>query len=852
MGNEIKISDLTEKLQALAKKADQDSVDGNRNDKLDSESELSIFRGYVNDAEAKNLLKADDKENLKSIMGYAPVARSIDDVVAKAQGKTNTAVVQDSASAVTTGTRTPMVAFKEYSKTMGPRAAYKKVKEEFEDQKEFKKDVKEVKKYAKEVTRQQNAMRAIDKAEAEFRAKGEYDVSQRKIRARAKEILAEQNGGKIDKWDRGAVNGSNNLISRLTFKNSGMKGYAEGASDALSAEGAVKKTYTFSQLQDKLGKNHPYLQMVDDGHGNQVTLLEKANLIVKKDDETYSIANLSREIKDRVGSDNRLSRQKNTQISELESIKTKIRGFVEGATNQRITMSDSETKRLIHDLCGYGIEHKNYREAIAQGIFGGALAGGAAGLALLMQGKDIVRGTVTNNNKLDVFIKLDQYTSMGNISFGDTNLDSLVASGQATTETVGDVVHINIDQKYAQPFYHEASKHIWKNIGKAAAIGGAIALLEALTHYGKSEDQSIPNLPGICDETKTNSKDEKTQTMFNMENYNEFIEYLRRDTVMGNPENTLLMEAMETLLAYYTDFDKKPPRLAYQNFKDDLNKYAGKTSNLNVTELLRAIKEVQAKSKEELQDPRCEQEVSEEGCYNLQKKVEPKKEPDKAADVATIDHAAKYGWTNLGRLYECFDDMNDKQVWRAMQVIQAIDPDKVGGKYREDQIRDIVRKAFVNEGNGKPDWSYINNELAKEFTFIKLDTLKDVLNATYAGTEVTAADRKIKKGQDGYDKVNIVVAPITLYSADGSEACTRTEDPDRDTRKYNSGDGTSRNKVKVSTHYTKKGQETKVTKYRGKSGDTVTAWYDSEGAADNASKTQFPNKKKCDGIEEVK
>ena len=707
MGNEIKISDLTEKLQALAKKADQDSVEGNKNNKLDSEIELSIFRGYVNDAEAKKTLDADDKANLKSIMGYTPVARSIDDVVAKAQGKTNTAVVQDSASAVTTGTRTPMVAFKEYSKTMGPKAAYKKVKEEFKDQKEFKKDVKEVKKYAKEVTRQQNAMRAIDQAEAEFRAKGEYDVSQRKIRARAKEILAEQNGGKIDKWDRGAVNGSNNLISRVTFQKSAMKKYAEGASDALSATGAVTtkdgklRTYTFSELQDKLGKKHPYLQMVDDGNGKQVTLLEKAGLVTQSNG-SFDITNLANLVKSQLGADNEASRQKDPEKNERRLLHEKIINLIEKSSGQDFSANKDKDKivnKIIDDLCGYGIEHKNYREAIAQGIFGGALAGGAAGLALLMQGKDIVRGTVTNNNKLDVFIKLDQYTSMGNISFGDTNLDSLVASGQATTETVGDVVHINIDQKYAQPFYHEASKHILKNMGKAGAIGGAIALLEALTHYGKSEDQVIRRLPGKCDEIK--GFDNGKPVYYNMENFHEFQDYLNGAKQM----HPLYKEALEMLAASYTDFSKNPPVLAYQNMKDDLNNYAGRGSNLNATELLRSLKEAQAKSKEELQGERCDDEVKQpekdKEYWGSQKRTDgeiiktPAPKTDKFED-----------WGVFASRYDCLKDFDSKFKYvydsklrknvpntyarTMMKVMQAITDDN----YELARLQELTEKAM--------------------------------------------------------------------------------------------------------------------------------------------------------------
>ena len=96
---------------------------------------------------------------------------------------------------------------------------------------------------------------------------------------------------------------------------------------------------------------------------------------------------------------------------------------------------------------------------------------------------------------------------------------------------------------------------------------------------------------------------------------------------------------------------------------------------------------------------------------------------------------------------QCFED---KIAFRAMQVIQAIDPDaaSVKGRYDVDVIKEIVAQAFPR-GRGKPDWNYINNQLKEEYPMVDVARLKAVL-----ASPVSADETKDKK----------VVAPIELYS----------------------------------------------------------------------------------------
>lgn len=669
-------------------------------------SKDGVKDGNIDESEKEELTKLLSQNTIyqDELKNEAPDIAKIFGYTKSAEATVATKVIAD--KVVKDEQKTPTSAFLEYQKTMGSKAAYEKVVEEFKDKKDFAKELKNLKKDVKKYYRNLNADKYIAKAEKEFKDKHEYDVSQRKIRSRAKEIAAEEKGGKIDKWDKGAINGSNNLWSRITFKTSASKRIAQSASDNLSSEGAITnkdgslRTYTMEQLQEKLGKDHPYLQKVDDGKGKQVTLLEKAGLIVRQSDDKFDIRNVWNLSGSHVGSDKRASRQEYSERNEKKLLHEKIINLIKDATGKDFSANadkDKYVNKIYHDLCGNGNEHKDYSGVIPETIFGATLGAGSTALALLMQGSDIVKGVVKNDNTVDVFVKLSKFAGLGNLKLEDgSSLNSLVENGQASLTTEGDVVHINIHQEYAQPFYHKASKHIAKNAAKAGMFTGAVALLDSLIRYGSSEQQAIRRLPGKCDEIKR--YDEKGNPVYyNMDNFEEFQDYLD-GTLQMNP---LFREALKNIAAAYTDFKTDPehPRLYYQKMKDDLNNYAGRGSDLSATELRRAIVDAMEKDEAERLTDACDEEEKKEKPQYTGKtrNIEGEVIKQKAPKTEKFED-----WGVFASRYKCIEDYDknfkvDPKTKNAnlyartmMKVMQAIKDDD----YDIVRLQELTQKAM--------------------------------------------------------------------------------------------------------------------------------------------------------------
>ena len=686
----------------------------------------------------------------------------------------------------------------------GPYEAYKEVKKAHKDDKEFKHAIKALKNYAKNVDSQIDTIEEIGKSEA---------TKSKQVKRDAKAGLAAKDGGKIDKWHKRAVNGSNNFVTWVSGEDSAMKEIRKGQAWGNRAKQIEKDGVSMEDIVKKLGKNCPYLQTTESGK----TLLEEAGLIKKREDGVYDITELSHFIQNMgTGGDNNQSRQENKSVREAKLNIAELNTLIKEKTGVDLShtrIKDKYSKRLVR-LTGRHVEKKNVLGAVYANAVGGALAAAAGTVgALLLQRRDvtIVRNSNTNYLELNLNIEGANIGDLYDSFIQDEAFAGLIDKGEAALTQTSEGIQVIIDQRNAEEFVRIADKHLLSNALKSAAIGGAIGLLASALTYGKSEQEVIPHVT-----------DCKT-----LDEFNTYIDSM----VTNKGVKPLYGEIAKRIAVAFSNADGTIKC-------DEMNKFLGyqasNGSRLNRAELMAALNNLKDKLDNTPVDV----------CYEIEKQVEKEKDPDVQDDVATIHHAAKYGWTNLGRMYSCFDDMTDQQAWRAMQVIQAIDPDKVGGKYREDQIIAIARKAFTNNGNGKPDWNYINNELANEFSFVKVDTLKSVLKATYAGTEVTPAEKQIKQGQEGYDKVNIVIAPITLYNADGTEACKR-KDPNRDRTHYAPGNGTANNKVKVSTHYTLEGAERETSKFRATSQGVYTDWKSTEAEADADAKARFPKARKC-------
>lgn len=157
-------------------------------------------------------------------------------------------------------------------------------------------------------------------------------------------------------------------------------------------------------------------------------------------------------------------------------------------------------------------------------------------------------------------------------------------------------------------------------------------------------------------------------------------------------------------------------------------------------------------------------------------------------EVTTLPNARHYKWENVTKIYSCFDGMPQLQATRAMEVIQAIDPDKlnVRGQYNIDRITDIVAKAF--DKNFMPNKKYIREQLEAEYPEVSKETLLNVLGAGYLGTAITKDNKE-----------NKLVTPDELYDTNGNVQCIRDLSKLKRPNEYGKGPG--KNNVGVKTGY---------------------------------------------------
>ena len=788
MGNEIKISDLTEKLQAFAKKADQDSVEGNKNDKLDSEIELSVFRGYVNDAEAKKMLDAEDKANLKSVMGYTPVPFSMDDAVAKAQNKEDASVAQIFGYTQTAQTTTAgevkavpnkySTVLTEYTKLRqagkGPYEAYKAVEERYEDKDEYESALKELKVKAKHIDAQIETIGAIGESET--------TESSKQVKRDAKATLAQQDGGKIDKWHKRAVNGNNNFVTWASGEDSAMKEVRKGQLYENRAEKIKKDGVTMDAIVDRLGENCPYLQKVEKD-GKQVTLLEAAGFMKQRKDGRYDISVLSDFVKaNGTGADNTQSRQENKAVREKELLLAEMNTKIKQETGfdlSKTRVKDKYSKRLVK-LTGRHVEKKNIIQPAYANTVGGALAGGLGTLAaLFFSGKDIVKGVVTNKNHLDFTLELDGFSNIQSSLDSLTNdpeIQKMLQEGTASITTTGTKVNIVIDQTKTQPFMHAASKHLERAI-KGAAVGAAIGLLSSALSYGKSEQEVIPN--------KTDCK-----------TYDEYVTYI--DSLVTNKAvKPLYGEIAKQVALSFTDKDGNMDCNGMNKF---LGFEASNGSRLNRAELMRALIDRQ-KELNKPQPPKVEEKKEKPQYTGEERTIEGEVIKTAAPKTDRFED-----WGVFASRYKCIEDydenfkINEKAkdanlyARTMMKVMQAIEDDN----YDLDRLQNLTAKAMSK------NW---RAELSKEPGF-NLDKY--------------AALRGNKKNHRfAMDRQNMPTITIVNGENVRTDACPPSKKPLYKLGKQSGGKGT---KVNLGdAHNTRKGEDRYEGSLRTSTGEYIPA-----------------------------
>lgn len=673
---EVKRFDNSETLKALAAKSNADG-----NEYLEK-TELSVFRGYVNDAEAKNILSADDKTVLKEVMGFTPVARSLDTPV---QGSK-----QDDAPKAEAEVKTDNYskAYAEYREQRaagkGPYAAYKAVKKAHKDDKEFDTAISKLKVQARDIDAQTETIEAIGKSET--------TKSKKQVKNDAEAVLSEQDGGKIDKWHKRALNGNNNIVTWLSGQDSAMKELRRGQLYGNRAEKIKEDGVSMEDIVKKLGEDCPYLQKTTNANGEQVTLLQAAGLIKPREDGKYDISELSNFVYiNGTGGDNSQSRQENKSVRERKLLTAELNAKIKETTGVDLSdtkVKDKYSKRMVK-LTGRHIEKKNVlKEAYLNTIGGAAAAAAGTAGALFLQPKDIFRGTATNKNYLDLTLNFKGFSNieenLGALT-NDPTIKKMIADGTATLSTNGTSINIVIDQTQSQPFIHAASKHYLGNILRSAAIGAAIGMLSSALSYGKSEQEVIPH--------KTDCK-----------TYDEYVTYI--DSMVTNKAVKPLYGEIAKKVAF--SFIDENGVFQCQEMNKFLGYEASNGSRLNRAELMRALIDRQKKVEKTPEPPKVE-EVKTEKTYWGGEKTE-----EGEVVKTPVPKTEKFeDWGVFASRYECLEDYDPKfkKVYDSilkknvpntyartmMKVMQAITDDN----YDLDRLQDLTVAAMSKNWRGE-------------------------------------------------------------------------------------------------------------------------------------------------------
>ena len=520
-----------------------------------------------------------------------------------------------------------------------PKEAYKAVKAAHKNDKskENKKAISQLKDYAKNVDAQLAARDAIRESDSE---------SAKQVKKDAKKYLREQNGGKIDDWDKRAINGNKrNVINWISGKDSAIKEVRKAQAYGNKAKRIKAEGVTMETIEKKLGKKSPYFKnfqaFIDNGY------------VTKKPDGTYDISKLSDLVQEQgTGDDHTLSRQQNKPAYELTNLVSELGMRI--PEFKGVKVKDKYVKRLVK-LTGRHVEQKDVVSNAYKNTVGGALAGGLGAAASLFMPRRIVDASVdvVQNSITELNLTLNSSTSSFADLLSDSEIQELIEKGLEITQTSANTIHIKTTdtQKVLRPFIHKCSEHALLDILKGAGIGAAIGLLTSALSYGDSEQEIIPD------------KTECFKTYMDFENY--------IDTAVANGKvDPLYAEAAKKLALSYSDENLN---LDCDAFKECLGYAAGDGSRLNRAELLAALE----KRRTELEQKPPKTVVVQDECENC----DIEKEDGVTININTVKFRA---WDDIANGYDCFEKYTNVKFKsgatlanRMSKVIQAIDVDKV-------------------------------------------------------------------------------------------------------------------------------------------------------------------------------
>ena len=625
MGDKFKISDLqSAKLQQEATNIDK--YLGNNDGAIDKRRETKKLQALLNGDAALKAELANENDDIKKMFGYTGSVQAQQTQAAAQQAAAQQEVKEtvkadeaeekqeDKATSAKQKGEEVKDAYYRYRgvdpytreklldeagnpvKGLSPKEAYEAVEEAYKDNKEYKHAVKDLKKYSIDAEAKLVVVDAISRAESK---------KSKDVKKDAEEILKAE--GNWDKHTKKALNGNGhnwwvNALDWASGKSSDMKLVRKAQAAGNKAKDKADDVITKEDFTKAIGKRSPLFKE-DDQYNMVIQKLvnpdNRKEQLVKKVDGGYDISALSAFISSQIGSDNTLSRQENKADAELEAIRSEFR-------KQGVNLSKEDTKQLVK-FCGYRVERKNYAKTVYDTTLGGGIAAlGTAG-ALATQARDVVRGTVSNHNYLELNLITDQ-SSIATM-LNDPNMKKLIDDGAAQITEVTGGVQVILDQNYAQEYFHVASRHIGMNVLKSAAIGALVALAASLLEYGPSEKDvfstRFKNGPADCEEE------------YVPKTYEEFVRYvdsrkeLKDDQKLalkqiavffieeenGKPATTELEVAKtdEKGLAVLDENGKpvieKVTEMKWdtKGFQNYMNGQAGYTSNLNNVELLRAV-----------------------------------------------------------------------------------------------------------------------------------------------------------------------------------------------------------------------------------------------------------------------
>lgn len=625
-------------------------------------------------------------------------------------------------------------------------------------------------------------------------------------RKEVKDNVKEDLGEDYDKYARYYTNGRDRSSKdKVNFENSDFKNTAKTVGSKNRGEKVKRDGFTREELESAF--SHKFLG-IGPKHSAAIEMLktngfieeatdEKGNKIYKPTQKLMDIIELH------TGYHNVLDKQEkdDNALSEVKNLRDAILTDMEG--NDKVKFTDRDVIALAK-LCGFDYNGKNFVKDLWQTgpaalINAGAGVGStvATGIKKLTDATLDVSGlkpyifngeipiTIEIVNDIEVNLTFPEGTSAEAMQ----RMASQFGLEWSSVTVNGTTITAQLEQiKKYENLPYEISLELGINpedIGVDVKQGETKIDRKKALAYTAAYTMAMWALQAAM---KDSGELPVTATQFDKgTTYDQYIRQLNKEEKLTGDQK----QALGSLANLYVlrDADGNPQKDEKGNIKwnseayrQKLNKIAGNKSVLNKAELqtwadlqLKNFKPDDVKTDdqtkvEELTKKNEELQNALDDCEK-QPKADTTPEPDGekwvkdySGEVDKIEKSARYGWVNLGRMWDCCNNLTDKEARRVIQVIQAIDPNEVQGVYNIDRILDIAHDVF-GENCLKPHVAGREQELKDKYPELDIGRLRAAYNAT------VSADEK-----------GIVTAPLELVDNKGNKY--QRKNPQRETTRY--------------------------------------------------------------------